>query len=350
MRASDRVVDVVVVGAGPIGIACGLEARRAGLEPLVFDKGALTHSLCQYPGGLVWFSTPELLEIGDVPLICANAKPTGPELIRYYRRVAEHFRLSVRLYEAVVEMRRDASGLFEVQTARGRTERARSVVIASGFFDFPNLIGIPGEGLDKVSHYYDTAFPYYGQRVAVIGGGNSAVEAALDLYRGGAREVTLVHRRAELARRIKYWLLPDIENRIREGSVRAYFESRVASIEPEAITIEQSDGTRVRIENDFVLALTGYHPDVDFLRRAGIDVDDATWRPQHDAETLETNVPGLYCAGVVTGGKDTGKIFIENSRVPREEDRARHRTPSRSGGVAGELITYPVVCCTSPSL
>ncbi len=313
-------IDLLVVGAGPIGISCGVAAQRAGLSTLLIDKGTVADALCHYPPNLVWFSTPELLEIADVPLVCSGAKPTGPELIRYYRRVAEHHALPMRLYEKVNAIERappsagddpDAAR-FVVVTTKSRY-RVRSVVLATGFFDFPNRLHVEGEELPKVTHYYRGPLPYYGQRVLVIGGGNSAVEAALELYRNGAADVTLVHRGTELKRGIKYWVRPDIDNRIREGSIRAHFETRVVRIEEERVHLESS-GRAFAIENDFVLALTGYHADFGLLERAGVELVGAESRPRLDPETMETNVPGLYCAGVVIGGRDTGSIFIENSR------------------------------------
>ena len=323
MSEAQEIVDVIIIGAGPIGLSCGVELHKVGLNCLLFDKGALINSLCRYPRNLIWFSTPELLEIGDVPLICSGPKPTGPDMIRYYQRVAEHYRLDVRLYERVESVHRleteagetVTDAIFKVDTARGQPFRARAVVVATGFFDHPNLLEIPGEDLPKVSHYYDGPFPYYGQRVVVIGGGNSAVEAALELYRNGAREVTLVHRGEELASGIKYWVRPDIENRIREGSIQAHFETSVERIEENHLFLSLPRGGSLRLENDFVLALTGYHADFDFLRSVGIQIDSRTLKPAHDPDTMETNVPGLYCAGVIVGGKDSNKIFIENSRI-----------------------------------
>ncbi len=323
MSVREESVDVIIIGAGPIGVSCGVEIRKIGLQSLVFDKGALTNSLCRHPKNLIWFSTPELLEIGDIPLICSGPKPTGPDVIRYYRRVAEHYQLDVCLYERVETVRREGGGAgetgtdpaFKIDTSRGRSFRARAVVVATGFFDHPNLLGVPGEDLPKVSHYYGSPFPYYGQRVAVIGGGNSAVEAALELFRNGAREVTLIHRAKELWSGIKYWVRPDIENRIREGSVAAYFETTVERIEEDHLVLSLPDGGSLRLENDFVLAMTGYHADFTFLKNIGIHIDPQTLKPAHNPETMESNIAGLYCAGVIVGGKESNKIFIENSRI-----------------------------------
>ncbi len=323
MSFSEENVDVVIVGAGPIGLSCGIEIQKVGLDCLLFDKGALIDSLCRHPRNLIWFSTPELLEIGDIPMIPSGPKPTGQDVSRYYQRVARHYRLPVRLYERVEAVRRTAGETaragreprFTVETSRGRAVRCRAVVLATGFFDHPNLMGVPGEELPKVSHYYDSPFPYYEQRVAVIGGANSAVEVALELWRNGARDVTLVHRGKELAPGIKYWVRPDIENRIREGTIAAYFETSVERIEEDHIVLSLPDERTLRLGNDFVLAMTGYHADFDFLSRAGIHIDAETLKPALDPETMETNVPGLYCAGVIVGGRDSGTIFIENSRI-----------------------------------
>lgn len=311
---STETTELLVVGAGPIGIACGVEARRVSLEHLIFDRGALTNSLCRFPRNLVWFSTSELLEVGGIPLICSGAKPTGPEVIRYYHRVAEHHQLAVRLYEEVESIEPQGPGDFTVRTAK-RVVRCRAVVLATGFFDHPNLLNCPGEDLSKVEHYYDGPYLYYGQRVAVIGGGNSAVEAALELYRNGAAEVTLIHRGKELSHRIKYWQKPDIENRIKEGSIRSFFDAELERIDEKEITLRDCDGKAVRLANDFVLALTGYHADFEFIKRMGVRIDSESLKPDYNPETMETNVPGLYCAGVIVGGKDSGSIFIENSRV-----------------------------------
>ncbi len=323
MSSPEEEVDVVIVGAGPIGLSCGIEIQKVGFDCLLFDKGALIDALCRYPRNLIWFSTPELLEIGNIPMITSGPKPTGQEVNRYYQRVAEHYQLPVRLYERVTTVHRTAAeeggankeSFFSIETSRQRSVRCRVVVMATGFFDHPNLIGVPGEERPKVSHYYDGPFPYYGQRVAVIGGGNSAVEVALELYRNGARRVALVHRGTDLAPGIKYWVRPDIENRIREGSIEAHFGTTVQRIEEEHIVLAMPDGGTLQLENDFVLAMTGYHADFDFLAKAGIHIDPETLKPALDPETMETTVPGLYCAGVITGGRDSNKIFIENSRI-----------------------------------
>ncbi len=312
MAARETILDLLIVGAGPIGIACGVEARRAGLDARVLEKGCLTNAIYRFPAQVVFFSTPELLEIGDVPFITGGPKPTRREILVYYRRVAEHFDLRINLYERVIAVEREDERTLVIRSDRGEY-RARCVVLAIGFYDHPNLLGVPGEELPKVSHYYHEPYPLYRQRVAVIGGQNSAAEAALDLYRNGAR-VTLIHRRGELGSAIKYWVRPDIENRIREGSIEALFDTEVVRIDDGSITVRTGSATRT-IPNDFVLAMTGYHADLEFLERVGVRLEGEKCRPQHDPETMETNVEGVYIAGVATGGKNTNRIFIENGRV-----------------------------------
>ena len=307
--------DLICIGAGPTGLACAIEAKRAGMRPLVIDKGCLCNSLYHYPTNMVFFTTPELLEIGDLPLTTSGEKPTRVEALKYYRKTAEHYGLELRLYQRV-ERIEGSDGNFRVATNPWGDGRqgyaAKKIAIATGYYDLPNQLGVPGEDLPHVSHYYTEAHPFWGQDVVVIGGKNSAAEAALDLYRAGAR-VTLVHRRAELGATIKYWVRPDIENRIKAGEVRALFETRVTRIELGKVWIENRDGART-LPAAQVFALTGYHPDFDFLRRQGITLDPQTNKPAMSAETLESNVPGIYLAGVVIGGNATGEIFIENGR------------------------------------
>lgn len=309
-------VDVLVVGAGPTGLACAIEAVRADLKVLVIEKGCLTNSLFNYPPGMTFFTTRERLEIGDIPFASVNLKPTRTEALEYYRRVADHFRLPIQFYELVLGVE-GSDGDFVVQTERrGRdagTYRTRKVIVATGYYDLPNLLGVPGEDLPHVSHYYAEAHAYYGRRVTVIGGANSAAIAALDLYRHGA-DLTMIVRERELSRHIKYWIRPDIENRIKEGSVKALYEAQVREITPSWVCVEQDGRPPFRLENDFVFALTGYHPDFDLLRSVGIEINPQTQRPVCNAETLETNVPGVYLAGVIIAGMDTNEIFIENGR------------------------------------
>ena len=306
--------DILIIGSGPIGIACGIEATRRGVSHLILDKGCLLDAIHRYPPQLVFFSTPELLEIADVPFVTAGGKPTRSEVIHYYRRLTEHFRLEVRLYEAAERIERDPGRGFRVRTSRGIEHEALSVVIATGFYDHPNLMGVEGENLPKVSHYYLDPHPFWRRKVAVIGAQNSAVEAALELWRNGA-EVTLVHRGEGLGSGVKYWVRPDIENRIQEGSIRALFGVDVERILESSVVLRRGDGSRLEIENDFVFALTGYHPDREFLESAGVRIDPASLRPVLDPATMETNVPGLYVAGVAAGGRDANRIFIENSRI-----------------------------------
>lgn len=307
--------DVVCIGAGPTGLACAIEARRAGMRPLVIDKGCLCNSLYHYPVNMLFFTTPERMEIGDLPMTTAGGKPTRAEALKYYRRAAEHYGIETRLYETVGQIE-GKNGHFVVHTLDARSAaqeyRARKIIIATGYYDMPNFLGIPGEELPHVAHYFTDAHPCWGQDVVVIGGKNSAAEAALDLFRAGAR-VTLVHRDKEMGKSLKYWVKPDIENRIRAGEVRALFSSHVTRIEPGQVWVKNSSHEHP-VPAAHVFALTGYHPDFEFLERQGIRLDHETRRPQCNPDTLETNVPGMYVAGVVVGGKNTSEIFIENGR------------------------------------
>ncbi len=312
----DEMLDVVIVGAGPTGLACGIEAVRAGLKLLILEKGCLVNSLYNYPSTMTFFTSRERLEIGELPLPSLNVKPTRAEALEYYRRTAEYYHLPIHFQERVLTVE-GGEGDFLVRTARadgqGQRYSARCVILATGYYDLPNLMGVLGEHLPKVSHYYTDPHPYFQRKVAVIGGANSAAVSALDLFRHGA-EVTLIHREQTLSSHIKYWIRPDIENRIKEGSIRAYFESEVEEIAENWILLMRQGKERVRLENDFVFALTGYHPDFDLLRRVGVEIDPETSRPKCHPETLESNVPGLYLAGVIIAGLDTNEIFIENGR------------------------------------
>ena len=371
--------DVICIGAGPTGLACAIEAKRAGLRPLVIDKGVLCNSLYRYPVNMVFFTTPELLEIGDLPFVSTTEKPTRVEALKYYRKCVEHYDLELRLGEAVTRVD-GADGDFRVHTrtsaanddpvverqkgvssreshgdqelsrankstpllANEKVYAARKLIVATGYYDLPNRLGVPGEDLPNVSHYYTEPHPFWRQEVVVIGGKNSAAEAALDLYRSGAR-VTLVHRRAELGSTIKYWVRPDIENRIKSRQITALFNTHVVLIEPGAVHVagpsagESADPIRIGVPSEqrergispnlspvknverilpavHVFALTGYHPDFDFLRQLGVKLDPQTNKPALDPRTLESNIPGLYLAGVVIGGNHTSEIFIENGR------------------------------------
>ncbi|HEY6291719.1 MAG TPA: YpdA family putative bacillithiol disulfide reductase [Terriglobia bacterium] len=309
-------LDVLVVGAGPTGLACGIEAVRAGLRLLIVEKGCLVNSLFSYPANMTFFTTRERLEIGDLPFPSTNVKPTRAEALEYYRRAADFYKLPVRYSQRVTGIEAQ-DGVFRVESESPsglRTEYgARKAIVASGYYDRPNRLGIPGEGLPNVSHYALEGHAFYGRKVTVIGGANSAAITALDLYRHGA-EVTIVHRELQLSRHIKYWIRPDIDNRIKEKSIRACFESKVAEIKEDSIRVESAHGESAVFENDFVFALTGYHPDIDLLQRAGVQVDATSYRPACNPKTLETNVPGLYVAGVVISGRNTNEIFIENGR------------------------------------
>ena len=308
-------LEVLVVGAGPTGLACGIEAVRAGLKLLVVEKGCLVNSIFSYPANMTFFTTRERLEIGDLPFPSTNIKPTRGEALEYYRRAADFYKLPVHYCERVTQIEaRD--GAFRVVSEAPGGRRAeyssRTVIVATGYYDLPNRLGIPGEDLAKVSHYALEGHAFHGRKVAVVGGANSAAITALDLFRHGA-EVTIVHREAQLSRHIKYWVRPDIENRIKEKSIRACFDSQITQIEESSIRV-QNAAQWFELENDFVFALTGYHPDVDLLERAGVQVDAGSFRPLSNPKTLETNVPGLYVAGVVISGRHTNEIFIENGR------------------------------------
>ncbi len=307
--------DVLVVGAGPTGMASAIEAQRAGFSVVLIDKGCLVNSLFHYPANMVFFTTPELLEIGDIPFTTANQKPNRHEALEYYRNVAQHYCLDVRQYQRVLSVT-GHDGAFLVQTrdhhGKVRDYSAKKIVVATGYYDLPNYLGIPGEEMAKVLHYYKEPHPYFDADVLIIGAKNSAAIAALELWRRGAR-VTMVHRGAEVHRHVKYWIKPDIENRIKNGEVMAYFNSCVLEIRPESVRVQTPAGERV-LKNDFVFALTGYHPDYEFLESMGIELTRPEMRPVCDPVTFESNVPGIYVAGVVVAGARTSEIFIENGR------------------------------------
>ena len=307
--------DIICIGAGPTGLATAIEAKRAGMRPLVIDKGCLCNSIYHYPVNMVFFTTPELLEIGDLPLVCAAEKPTRVEALKYYRKAAEHYGLELRLYERVLRVDgQDGNFTVVTKTEKGTEERysSKKIAVATGYYDLPNELGVPGEELPHVSHYYTEPHEFWNQDVVVVGGKNSAAEAALDLFRNGAR-VTLVHRQKDLGATIKYWVRPDIENRIKAGQVKALFETRVKQITKDDAVVENGAGEK-RLPARQVFALIGYHPDFAFIEKLGVRLDPESRKPAFDPNTLESNVPGIHLAGVVIGGRHTGEIFIENGR------------------------------------
>ena len=313
--ATDEIFDLLVVGAGPTGLSCAIEAERAGLRAVVVDKGCICNSLFHYPSHMTFFTTSELLEIGDIPFPSPNAKPTRNEALQYYRLVAAYYKLDVRQYLRV-ERIEGADGAFTVRTVdrfgRSGELHARKLAVATGYYDRPNYLHIPGESLSKVHHYYFDPHPFCGMDVVVIGGKNSAAIAALELWRSGA-QVTLVHRDAGMHQHVKYWIKPDIENRIKNRDIKAYFRSEVIEINPDTVVIETPQG-RETIKNDFVFAMTGYHPDFEFLESMGVRLEGEDRLPVCDPKTKESNVPGIYLAGVIVAGSRTNEIFIENGR------------------------------------
>ena len=311
----DEIFDLLVVGAGPTGLACAIEAQKVGLRPVVVDKGCLCNSLFHYPAHMTFFTTPELLEIGGIPFPSPNAKPTRDEALQYYRLVAAYYKLDVRQYHRV-ERVTGADGAFTVHTedrfGRPGVLHARKLALSTGYYDLPNYMGVPGEDLSKVQHYYVDPHPYFETDVVVIGGKNSAAIAALELWRSGAR-VTLVYRGKGIPPHVKYWIKPDLENRIKNGEIKAYFCSDVVEITPDSVLIQTPEG-RETVKNDFVFAMTGYHPDFEFLEALGIRLEGKDRLPVCNQETLESNVPGIYLAGVIVAGARTNEIFIENGR------------------------------------
>jgi len=312
---ADR-VDLIVVGAGPCGIAVGAAAKRGGLSCVLFDKGCVTSSLIEYPYYMTFFSTAVLLEVGGVPFTIPEPKPTRREALAYYRKVVDHWQLDVRQYEEVVHVG-GREGRFEVRSRRAgreRTHAAAAVVIATGGFDRANALGVPGEKLAKVRHEYREPYPYYRSDVLVVGAGNSAVEAALDLFRNGAR-VSMVHFLDAIDRGVKPWVVPDIKNRLEKGEIPMHWRHRVSEIRESSVVLRSEvDGSETEIANDFVLALTGWHSDHTLLAALGVEIDEASGVPTHDTATMRTNVPGIYVAGVIAAGHDANKIFIENGR------------------------------------
>ena len=313
---------MLIIGAGPIGLACAIEVQRLGLTYWVIDKGCLVNSLYHYPQNMTFFSTAERLEIGGLPFVSLQSKPGRAEALEYYRRVAVHYQIRLRLFEEVLSVvKENSTGYFSVKTSKGGF-LSRNVIVATGFYDRPVDLNVPGEKLPKVSHYYKDPHFYAFQKVLVVGGNNSAVDAALECWRKGAG-VTMVMMEEDVGERVKYWVRPDIVNRIKEGSIRAFFNSRVKEIRPDEIDIQTPD-KMITIENDWVLAMTGYQPDFSLLEKIGVQLsDDGKFVPSYNPDTMETNIQGLYLAGVVVGGMDTHIWFIENSRV-HAEIIARH--------------------------
>jgi len=304
--------DLLVIGAGPSGLSCAIEAAKAGLSTIVLEKGGLVDYIRRFPSNLVWFSTPELLEIGEVPFVTSSVRPTRVDTLNYYQKVSSHYKLDIRYHDAVVAVKKQDGG-FVVRTHNGLEHRARNVVVSTGYFDNPNNLGVPGELLSHVLHYYDEPFRYFGCKVAVVGGRNSAVEAALDLFRHGV-EVTLIHRKEKLSDGVKYWILPDIENRIKAGEIKVLFGSTVQEIREKKLIVKTPEGAK-ELENDFTFVLIGFHPDTELLRRFGIEIHPETLAPLINAETFETTIPGLYAAGSVVAGRNNNKVFVENGRL-----------------------------------
>jgi len=302
--------DALVVGAGPTGLACGIELKQRGVGAVLIEKGCVVNSLYNYPTHMVFFTTPELLEIGGLPMTSLNEKPGRTEALKYYRRVAEYYGLNIHQYERVLSIEGD-DGNFRVSTNRAEY-RARKIVIATGYYDVPNMLNVPGEDLDKVIHYYKEPHPYYNHDVLVVGAKNSAAIAALELYWTGAR-VTLVHRGPWISDRVKYWIKPNIENRIKNGEIQSFFNTRLVEIQPKSVLLETPEGPRT-IANDFVFAMTGYRPDLEFLGSLDIRLEPETQKPNTNPDTLESDRSGIFLAGVIVAGMHTNEIFIENGR------------------------------------
>ncbi len=304
--------DIVIIGAGPAGLSCAIEAQKAGMKYLVLDKGGIVNSIQQYQRNMFFFSTPELLEIGGVPFVVSTMRPTSLDCVNYYRTVTDYYKLNLSLYQPVVSSARK-NGEFLLKTGRGNQYRSRFMAIATGYYGWPNPLNVPGENLPHVSHYYRDPLPYYHQDILIVGGKNSAVEAALDLWRHGAR-VTVVHRGPALSSGVKYWILPDFENRVAEGSIRVYYGANVEAFQDGCTRVMSVKDERFEIKTDFSFVLIGYRPDVSFLKSFGIDIDADSLAPVHDPETMESNIPDLFVAGGMVGGRFNNKVFIENGR------------------------------------
>ena len=312
MQTPKNTFDVIIIGGGPIGIACALEAEKKNLSYLILEKGCLVNSLYNYPTNMTFFSTSEKLELDDIPFISNNPKPRKAEALEYYRRIATSNKINIKLFEKVTRV--ESKDNLHTITSTKNQYTAKNVVVATGFYDIPNYLNIPGEDLPKVAHYYGDPHYYATLKTVVVGASNSAVDAALEIYRKGG-EVTMIVRKEEIGRRVKYWVRPDIDNRIKEGSIKAFFNANLKEIKEKEVIIETPEGEK-ELENDFVLMLTGYRPNFEFLKNMGIDLsDDGRKIPQYNEETMETNVKGIYLAGVICGGVETHKWFIENSRV-----------------------------------
>jgi len=304
--------DLIIIGAGPIGLACGIEAKKNNLDYLIVDKGMLVNSIYNYPVNTTFFSTSDKLEIGEIPFISHNVKPTRTEALEYYRRVCDSWDLNLDLYNEVLEIEKKES-LFILNTRNG-IKKSKNIVICTGFYDIPYMLNIPGEELDKVLHYYNESHPYYKMDIAIVGAGNSAVDVALDTYRKGANSVTMIIREKEIGGNIKYWVKPDIVNRIESGEIKAFYESEILEIKENTILIQTPTGVE-KINNDFVLAMTGYLPNYEILKKLGVKINDDEFKtPSYNEETMETNINGVFLAGVICGGLKTNKWFIENSR------------------------------------
>tara|TARA_B100000214_G_scaffold349059_1_gene301630 strand:- start:1021 stop:1980 length:960 start_codon:yes stop_codon:yes gene_type:complete len=309
--------DLIIIGAGPIGLACGIEAKKNNIDYIIIDKGMLVNSIFNYPINTTFFSTSDKLEIGDIPFISHNVKPTRTEALEYYRRVCDSWNLNLDLYNEVLDIKNKTSH-FELNTQNGII-KSKKIIICTGFYDIPYLLNIPGEELKKVLHYYNESHPYYKMNIAIVGAGNSAVDVALDTYRKGANSVTMIIRENEIGENIKYWVKPDIVNRIESGEIKAHYESEIKEIKEKSIIIKSPNGI-TEIDNDFVLAMTGYQPNYKILQKLGVKINvDEFKTPEYNEDTMETNVKGVFIAGVICGGLKTNKWFIENSRDHSEK-------------------------------
>ena len=309
--------DLIIIGAGPIGLACGIEAKKKGLKYTIIEKGVLVNSIYNYPQNMTFFSTSDHLEIGKIPFISHNPKPTRAEALEYYRRVTSNWELNINLYEGVVSFEKTTGG-FKIQTTK-KNYTTKNIVLATGFYDLPYKLNIPGEELEKVTHYYKEAHPYFGMDIVIVGAANSAVDVALETYRKGAKSVTLVVREKEVGSNVKYWARPDILNRIKEESIHGYFESNLIEIKHKSVRVKTKNKT-LEIPNDFVLAMTGYQPDFSLLESLGVSFHADEYKtPIYNERTMESSQKGVYLAGVVCGGLKTNRWFIENSRVHAEQ-------------------------------